>query len=336
MKRMLGSILLLAGLACGLAAPANAQTVLRYNRWLPVEHHLEKNVFIPWMQKVAEVTQGRVRIEPTSSSLGSILKQYDMVTTGVADVVFTAESYSPGLFPLAEMLTVPFIGTDVEKLSVAYWQVYEKHFAQANPYPKVHLLALTAFPPYHFFNSKRAISLPEHVKGLKLVSSGQFRTDFLGKMGATVVSAGLTQLVEMISNGTVDGTFVTDDAIKSFGVVRVVKHRTEFPGGLGTASSFIAMNEQKWLAISERDRAAISAISGLALARQMGASLKAADGLARDEIAKAGIPTVVASGSLLSSAREAAAPIEAQWIAMAKEKNVDGAAALRMLRDLAK
>lgn len=336
MRRLMVWIMVLAGLGAGLCTAANAQTVLRYNRWLPVEHHMEKNVFIPWMQKVAEVTQGRVRIEPTSSSLGSILKQYDMVTTGVADVVFTAESYSPGLFPLAEILTVPFVGTDVEKLSVAYWQVYEKHLAQSNPYPKVHLLALTAFPPYHFFNSKREISLPDHIKGLKMVSSGQFRTDFLNKMGATVVSAGLTQLVEMISNGTVDGTFLTDDAIKSFGVARVVKYRTDFPGGLGTASSFIAMNEQKWLAISERDRNAISAISGLALARQMGVSLKAADAVARDEIAKAGIPTITASGALLTAARDAAAPIETQWIAMAKEKNVDGVAALRMLRDLSK
>jgi len=328
-------ILIFAG-ALLFCAAAQSQS-LRYNRWLPVGHHLEQNVLIPWMAKVAEVTQGRVRIEPTTSSLGPPLKQYDLAATGIADVIFTSESYTPALFPLAEIMGLPFVGTDVEKLAVAYWQVYEKHFAQVKPYPRVVPMGLTGFPIYQIYNLKREMATPDQARGLKIVTTGgQFRTELLKSLGFTVLSAGLPQVVEMLSTGVADGTYLTDDAVKSFGVIKVVKHRTEFPGGLGSLSGCVLMNEAKWNSLSGQDRAAIAAISGPLLSRQMGLSLKNADNQAKAEIEKAGVKTVVADARFLSLAKQAAAPLDEQWIKMAKEKGVDGSAALTMLRDLAR
>lgn len=326
---IVGTVLLVA------AGPAEAQVTLRYNHWLPPDHHVDKNVLLPWMAKVAEVTNGRVKIEPTVSSLGSVLKQYDLVSTGVADVVFTAESYTPGLFPLADILALPAIGTDVEKLSIAYWKVYEKYFAGTNPYPRVHVLALTAFPIYHLFNARHEIAGPADLRGLKLTTTGEVKTEFLKGLGATVVSAGLTQLVEMTTSGVIDGVMTTDDAVNSFSLARLVKYRTTFPKGLGSASSVVLINEAKWNAISPEDRTAIDAISGLKLTQQMGASLKNADATGREANEKAGVKTTVAGKELEDFADSVAKPIEAAWIEKAKTKGVDGAAALQMLRTLA-
>ena len=243
---------LLAAALLVCAGSADAQVTLRYNHWLPPDHHMDKNVFRSWMDKVAEVTNGRVKIEPTVSSLGPVLKQYDLVSTGVADVVFTAESYTPGLFPLADILSLPAIGTDPEKLSTAYWKVYETYFAKANPYPRVHVLGLTAFPIYHLFNARRDIATPADLRGLKMTTTGEVKTELLKNLGATVVSAGLTQLVEMTTSGVIDGVMTTDDAVNSFSLARLVKYRTTFPKGLGSASSVIMINEAKWNAISAR------------------------------------------------------------------------------------
>ena len=84
------------------------------------------------------------------------------------------------------------------------------------------------------------------------------------------------------------------------------------------------------------DRAAIDAISGPLLAQKMGASLKAADTAGREANEKAGVKTTVASKELEDFADAAAKPLEAAWIEKAKAKGVDGAAALKMLRDLSK
>ena len=324
-----------AALAAAAFEPAAAaETTLRYNRWLPANHHLEQNVFIPWMRKVEEVTQGRVKIEPTTSSLGPITEQYNMASTGVADIVFTAESWSPGLFPLAEILQLPFLGTDVEKLSVAYWKVYKAHFEAVSPYPRVEVLALTGFPIYHLFTKGREVREADDLKNLKIVTTGETRSKYAKNLGLTPIAAGLTQTVEMVSTGVADGTLITDDAVNSFGMTRAITHRTTFAKGLGSASGVLLVNARKWARISEKDRSAIGAISGEVLTRQMGASLKAADERARAAALKKGVKTIVAGPKLEAHFEKIAAPLEAEWIAIAKAKGVDGEAALAMLRRL--
>lgn len=333
---MMMRLLLLAFMICAGTSTGYAQVTLRYNRWLPPEHHVDKRVLLPWMAKVAEVTQGRVKIEPTVSSLGPVLKQYDLVSTGVADLVYTAEAYTPGLFPLADILTLPSLGTDPEKLSVAYWKVYEALFAKTKPYPLVHVLALNAYPDYHLFNSRREIASADDIRGLKFATTGEIRTAILKALGATVVSAGLTQLVEMTMSGVIDGTLLTDDAAHSFGLARVAKHRTTFPKGTGSGSGVFLINQAKWNAISEADRAAISKLSGEVLTQQLGASLKTADDLGRAENEKAGVRTIVADEKLIGALEKAAAPQVSAWLEKAKAKGVDGVEALNMLRALSK
>lgn len=318
------------------AAAAQAQTVtLRWNRWLPANHHLDKNAFMPWMAKVAEVTQGRVKIEPTTAPLGPPAQMYDMAANGIADVVYTAEAWTPGLFPLADVTALPFTGADVEKLSVAYWQVYEKYFAPAKPYARVVVLALNAYSSYDIFNLKREVAAPDDLKGLKLLGTGEVRIDLMKSIGLTPLSGGLTQMVEMMSTGVADGVMLPGDTVNSFSMTRVLKHRTMFPQGLGSGSGVVLVNERKWNQISAADRAAIQAISGEVLSRQLGASLKNAEAVARDAFEKAGIKTVLADAKLVGFVKNAAAPLEAAWIEKAKKKGVDGVAALGMLRNLA-
>jgi TRAP-type C4-dicarboxylate transport system substrate-binding protein len=320
-----------------LASSAEAQNVaLRWNRWLPAGHHLDKTVFIPWMAKVAQVTEGRVKVEPTTASLGPIFQQYDMAANGIADVVYTAEAWTPGLFPLADITALPFIGTDVEKMSIAYWKVYEQHFKPAKPYARVHVLGLNTYSAYDLYNLKRDIARPDDMKGLKLITTGESRIDLLKSMGFTVLSAGLTQMVEMMSTGVADGVMLPADSVNSFSMTRVLKHRTSFPQGLGSGSGVLLVNERKWNSISAKDRAAIDAISGPVITAQLGASLKGADVQAQENFAKAGLKTLVADDALVAYARQAAAPLEAAWIEKAKQKGVDGAAALKMLREQAR
>ncbi len=330
--------LIALAITCAFAAPAAlAQSVtLRWNRWLPANHHLDKNVFMPWMAKVAEVTQGRVKIEPTTAPLGPPAQMYDMASNGIADVVYTAEAWTPGLFPLADITALPFIGADVEKLSAAYWQVYEKHFASVKPYARVVVLGLNTYSSYDIFNIKREVNAPADLKGLKLLGSGETRIDLMKSMGITPMSGGLPQMVEMMSTGVADGVMLPGDSVNSFSMTRVLKHRTEFPGGLGSGSGVVLVGERKWNQISAADRAAIEAISRQMLSRQLGASLKGAEDVARQAFEKSGIKSITADDKLVAFVKSAAAPLEAAWIDKAKKKGVDGAAALAMLRELAK
>lgn len=320
-------------LAAVWTSTAHADVVLRYNRWLPAAHHLEKNVLGPWMKRVKEVTEGRVVIQPTTSSLGPAPKQHELVVSGIADVVLTTDSYTPGLFPLSEIMELPFIGDNAETLSSTYWRVYETYFAEKNPYRRTKLITASATASYHLFNSARPIKNVEDVAGLKIQVSGTASTELLGMLGFTTVSGTVAQMVENLSAGTVDGVFLSDDAVRSFGLIRYLKHRTYFPRGLGSISLIILLNEKKWQAISPKDQAAIESISGAVLAREIGISFDRANLEAFGDVQRAGIKLSDPSLALMDRVQAIARTLDEKWIKVAGEKGVDGVAAVKMLRD---
>ena len=316
---------------------ANAETVLRYNNWLPVGHHLEKNVMRPWAAKVKEVTHERVVVEYSTGPLGPLLKSHEMVVSGIADVVLTADSYTPGLFPLAEIVELPFVGSaDNEKVSGAYWKVYKEFFEPVHPYSRTKLVTLYSVPPLNVFTLKKSVTQANDMEGMKLRVSGQISKDLISSLGATTISGPISKLAEMVSTGVVDGIVLPDDPAYSFGMARFMKYRTVFPeGGLGGTSIIVLMNKNKWDSISKADQEAIDRISGEVLSRASGRSYNGATEVAIEGFKKAGAKTIEASPELVARAKKAAEPMEQAWIAKAKAKGVDGAAALKRLRELA-
>ena len=328
--RLLGWIV--AFVLCSV--PANAVEV-RYLRWIPVGHHLEQNVLIPWMQKITEATNKRVTFTVVNLQ-APVTQHHEMIVKGIIDVVFSAEAYTPGQFPLSEILELPGNGDDVEKLSVAYWKVYEEFFAKTNPYPGIKVLGLTGTPPANLFTSNKAIRLPDDIKGLKLRVAGEASTLLLKGLGATTVTGGLGQAAEMMSSGVIDGIMLHADGIASFGMAKFVKNETFFAGGLASLSDVLWMNEAKWNSISVEDRAVIDKLSGEMLSRQLGSSFQQSNIKNREVLQKQGVATVVADAAFLAKIHELAVPLEQAWFAKAKEKGVDGAAALKRLRELAR
>jgi TRAP-type C4-dicarboxylate transport system substrate-binding protein len=324
----------LALLVPALSGAAGAQEIqLRYNRWLPATHDIDNKVFRPWFEEIAKATGGRVKIEFTTSSLGPLPRQYELATSGVADVVFGSETFTTGRFPLSEILELPFLGDNGEAISVAYWRVYKAHFEKTKPYPGVHLLALSSLAPFHIYTVKRPITKIEDLSGLKLRAVGAQLNDTVKALGGVAISVGVTELHEMLSKGIVDGTISNDDQIRSFNLTKFVAARTLVPGGLMNFSTFVAINARKWESISAADRAAIERIAGEAVAKSLGRIVDASARLGLEQMAAAGTKTIEADAAFTAALKAKLEFLEQRWIAKAKEKGVDGAAALKMLRD---
>lgn len=322
-----------AGIA-GLSGGATAQEVqLRYNRWLPATHDIDNKVFRPWFEEIAKATGGRVKIEFTTSSLGPLPRQYELATSGVADVVFGSESLTPGRFPLAEILELPFLGDSAEAVSVAYWRTYKAHFEKAKPYPGVHLLALSGLAPYYVHTVKKPVEKIEDFAGLKLRAAGQLLNDTVKALGAVPVSAAVTELHDLFSKGVVDGGLSNDDQIRSFNLSKFIAARTVVPGGISNYSTFVAVNARKWESISAADRAAIERMAGENVARSLGRIIDASAKLGVEQMTAAGAKTIQADAAFTAALKAKLAFLEERWIAKAKEKGVDGAAALKLLRD---
>lgn len=312
-------------------SPVQAET-LRYNRWLPPTHDIDNKVFKPWFEEVARVTDGRVKIEFTTSSLGPLPRQYELATSGVADVTFGSQSLTPGRFPLAEILELPFLGNSAESVSVAYWRVYNKHFEKTKPYKGVKLLALSSLAPYGVQTVSKPVSSIGSFSGLKLRAAGKHLADVIRALDAVPISASVTELHDLYSKGVIDGGLGNDDQVRSFGLAKYIKYRTVISGGISNYATFVVMTARKWASLSEADREAIEKIAGEKLARSIGRIIDQSAALGEKQMRRAGAETIVADGQFLAKLKAKLAVFEKRWIEKANKVGVDGAAALKMLR----
>jgi len=323
-----------AGLALAASAASAQTTTLRYNNWIPPTHFIIKDGFVKYFEDVAKATEGRIKIELTAQSLGAPPRQMQLAVDGITDIAWGVHSYTPGTYPLAEMVELPFIGSGADKDSVAYWRVYKAMFEKTGMHPEgVHTLAVHVHPPGHVYNNKKAIKTVEDFRGLKLRTANASTTIAFQKFGATPITMPVTQLRDALSKGVVDGTMFTSEAFINFNLTDFVKHATIIEGGLYSQSFFLVINKRKWDALPEKDRAAMEKLSYEALAKRIGTVWQEEESTGLDKLKKTGVEAIKADAAMMAKMKEALASIEKEWIEKAKAKGVDGAAAIKMLKD---
>ncbi|MFN4099743.1 MAG: TRAP transporter substrate-binding protein [Pararhodobacter sp.] len=324
----------LAALLASVSAPVLAQeVVLRYSAWLPPTYFMHERGLYPYFEDIERVTEGRVRVEISSAPLGPAPRNYQLVLDGVSDITWSLHGYTPGTFPLSEMVELPFHSTDAVADSVAYWRVYEEHFADANMHPGVHTLSLHTHVPGQFFNNQRPISGPDDFSGLRIRSTNSSVSTSLERLGATPIGIPVPEMRQALERGIVDGVTLTDEALYNFQIADFVRYGLVTPGGLYNASFFVVVNQDSWNRISEEDRAAIAEISGEALARRMAGVWQDEQDGATERVLADGITLDEAEGELLSYMQEALAGLDAEWLERANALGIDAEAALAAYRN---
>ncbi|MFC7703696.1 TRAP transporter substrate-binding protein [Plastorhodobacter daqingensis] len=324
----------LTALFVALPLTAGAETVLRLNNWLPPGHRQMTGVIEPWMEQVAEATEGRVRIMPTDASLGAPPRQYDLAVDGIADVTVGVLGYTPGRFTLAGVAELPFVGETATGLSTALWKVHEEFFQEADEYKGVQLLGLYANATGHIMTGANVTPVRQIADygGKKFRVGGGIVQEVNPALGGVNVAVPANEVYEILSQGIADGTLLPYEAYPSFNLTGVIGASTTVPGGLYSSTWFVVMNKARFDALPPEDQQAIMSVSGAALARLAGEAQDAAETEARAIMEADGVEMIVADEAFVSEARERLAALEAQWVDAAGRLGVDGAAALEMMR----
>ena len=276
-----------------------------------------------------------MKIIISAKALGPPPRQMQIAVDGISDLSWGVHGYQPGVYPLAEMVTLPFLTKNTEANSVAYWRVYKAMFEKAGMHPKgVQTIALHVHPPGHIYNNKRSVKATGDLKGLKLRATNATVFRAFKTFGAVPISpaGGVTALHQGLSKGVMDGTSFTDEAIFNFRVTKFIKHATHIPGGLYNTSFYLVMNKKKWDRISKKDQAAIMKVGGEAFARQIGKLWDGQETTAAPKLKAAGVATVTADARMMADFKKVMDPVYKAWLGKAKKAGVDGEAALKMYR----
>jgi TRAP-type C4-dicarboxylate transport system substrate-binding protein len=317
-----------------LAAGAHAQTtVLRFNLWLPPTMFIVTDFVGGWAKEVEKATDGRVRVENTATSLGAPARQYQLAVDGIADLVWGSHNYSAGQFPLDEIMGLPQLSEKAEPASVAYWRVYEKHFKPTGQYKEVKLIGIHAQAPGQLllFNDRPIRSIDD-LKGQKIRSVSGNMAAIIERLGAAPVSIPANEIYLMASRGVIDGMQFSAESAVAMKLDPFIKQIITMPGGYYNSSFYMVMNKKKWEGISAADQARIDAVSNEYFARRVGRAWDRQVEAAYEKLRKQGTKVIPASPDLVARVSKEAASLEQAYIKDVAKLGVDGAAAIKMLK----
>ena len=321
-------ILIGGGFALCLAAPARADVTLTMNVAMPRASSFFVGVQQPWAQMVEAESKGRIKVIMPAATLAPLNRQWEMVTTGLADVAESPSEYIRDRVKLPVLAETPFLAPNGVAASVAIWRTYKKYFEAAGEYKGVKLLGMWTTGGNNLQTLKRPVTKIEDFQGLKIWVATPKLATVIQNFGATPVpQSSASNMYDNMSGGIVDGAVAGKGALISFQLARFTREITYFPGQLGYTLQSFFMNEKKYNSLAPEDRAVIDKLAYEPFAQMAGQGFVDQDNLAEPLIKENGIKTRVASPALMKILEEKVSFYKEGWIADAKSRGIDAEAA---------
>ena len=325
-----------AVLALGAAGAAVAQTVtLKFHTFMAPQSNVWLNMHVAWMEKVEKESGGRIKFEkfPAMQLGGNPGQLYDQVKDGVVDVVWTLPGNTPWRFPRVEVFELPFMMTNAEATSKAYWE-YVNTVAK-DEFKDVHLLAVNVHGPGMFHSREKQIRSMSDLRGMKVRGPTRQTTKLLAALGASPVGMPLPQIPDALSKGVIDAAIIPWEVAPSIKVEELVKSHTEFDakdGSLYTTTFVMAMNQKKYYSLPPDLKKIIDNNTGLETSGFLGRVQQAGDipGRKAAEARKNTILTFTSAEA--ANFRKASDQVDDDWVKEITAKGHNG----KMLLDTAK
>ncbi len=322
----------LAGLAAltlgGVAAAQDKPVELRFAHWLPATHPLAKLGFEPWAKSVEDASKGSIKVTLyPAQQLGKAADHYDMARDGIADMTWANPGYQAGRFPLFGAGELPFLMAKPGPGSAALDQWYRKYAAQEMKDVKFCLAHLHIGT----LHSKKPISEPGQLKGMKIRASNGTAATYMTALGATNVQVSAPESRDALEKGVADAILFPWHSIITFGIDKVAKYHM----GMRMYSSDFAwtMNPRFYDKLSAAQKKVIDEHCNNEWAAKVGTAWGDDEDSGQDKLAKtAGHTITPISAEQLETWKKSAEPVYERWLADVNKSGVDGKQALAELR----
>lgn len=334
-KRMLtGAAAAAVALTLGVGSAVAAEVTLRLHQFLPPQANVPKHILSVWADKVEKASGGRIEIQhfPSMQLGGKPPELIDQAIDGVADIIWTVSGYTPGRFPRTEVFELPFMMTDAEAASRAYWTLAQE--TMKDDFKDFHALGLWVHGP-GLIHSKAPIRAISDLNGVKLRAPTRTTNMLFSSLGATPVGMPVPAVPEALSKGVIDATVIPWEVTGALKVPELVTNHTTFPNAsLYTSTFLFAMNKDKYNSLPDDLKKVIDDNSGLEFSAFAGKTMQDDDGPAREAAAARGNNIIDLTPAEIDAWRAAAQKVTDAWVKEMDEKGVDGTGLLKRAKEL--
>lgn len=243
--------------SCGSPQPTETVKLTYANFFPPTNWH--SVLAQQWCDEVKKQTNGAVEITYyPGGTLAAAAKIADAIETGIADIGMSCTAYTMGRFPASELIDMPHAypnGWTSTKVANAFLDKF-----QPAEWDKVHLLYFHAHGPSVVFTTKKPVNKLEDMKGLVLRSTG-IGAKIVEALGARGYAGAQNEAYELMSKGTVDGSYTPREVLKGWKQAEVVNYVTNTDAIGSCAGFYISMNLGKWNALPKTTQDKITKIS---------------------------------------------------------------------------
>ncbi|TDQ43559.1 TRAP transporter substrate-binding protein [Tepidicella xavieri] len=334
--------LLKSGAAVALGAPALVglaqQTVtLKFHTFMSPTSNVWLNMHRAWMEKVERDSGGRIKFEayPAMQLGGSPVQLFDQAKDGVVDVVWTLPGNTPGRFPRSEVFELPFMMTNAEATSKAFWEYVQTK--AADEFREVKPIAFQVHGPGMFHIKNKAINSPDDLRGLKMRGPTRQITKMLGYLGATPVGMPLPQIPDALSKGVIDGCVIPWEVVPSIRVHELTQFHSEFDpagGALYTTTFIMGMNQRRYDSLPPDLKKVIDDNSGIEASAFLGRTQQAGDAPARRQAVERGNTINTIGMAEAQEFRRRARQVEVEWVQDMDRRGFNGRDLLESARKL--
>jgi TRAP-type transport system periplasmic protein len=319
----------LAAAVAASAASAMAQPVvtLKFHTFMSPQSNVWLNMHKAWMDKVEKESGGKIKFEayPAMQLGGTPVQLYDQARDGVVDIVWTLPGNTAGRFPRVEVFELPFMMTNAEATSKAYWE-YVQTMAP-DEFKEVQVLALQVHGPGVIHTAEKSIKSMADMKGVKMRGPTRQVTKLMASLGATPVGMPLPGIPDALSKGTIQGCVIPWEVVPSVKVHELTKFHAEFDpagGALYTTTFVMAMNKAKYNSLPADLKKVIDNNSGINASGWLGKTQQAGDVAGRKAAADRGNSIFTVDVEQAQAFRRAARPVEVEWIEDMNKRGFDG------------
>ena len=332
-KKIIGFVLGIFSLSMITSAQADGHTELKLATFEPPKAFIASKILGGWAQKVNNCAAGDLKVKLYAGGvLGSPPKQYDIVTSGVADISWTVLGYIGGQFPLSSVIELPFLTRTSRAGTTALNTLYNEGYLDKEM-AGIKVIGLHSNPGYQIHMKSEKVVKPADFKGKKMRVPSKIAGTILKTLGATGVKVPAPGTSEALNKGVIDGTPFPYTAVGSFRLFDVTKYHTEV--NITNATFGLIMNQNKYNGLSSKAQACVDKFSGHEFGDWASRLIDNQNAKMKNEISKLdNHEIIIASDSDISEYKKILAPIESDWLAEMKGKGLDGDAVLARARTI--
>lgn len=229
------------------ALAAEAKVHIRFSTWHPPAGADVQKLWTPMLEKMKKRSSGRITYSMfPGGALGKGPEHYDIVRTGLSDMGYATLTWTPGRFPLTDVLSSPIACPAKWKGAEIGMGMYDRILK--SEFEDVKVLHINNCVMAHLWTTKQVRTL-EDLKGLKIRTPGGLQTLSLEAIGATPVFMPIGDVYLSMETGVIDGVVTCPALVNAFKIYEVADYCV--PISFGCVSEGLFANKKFWENVPE-------------------------------------------------------------------------------------